>query len=149
MRSLANQFGRVSRRWILTLAIFAIATAAVTLLERPRIYDGTKIAAAPFAWPSGCTARSYRVGDQLPNACFDRFQKLSHQWIKEHGLRLKNGRGKTVYHRIGNDAAESLCVIWEDSCTIRVIYRDVFVPDGRIRDTSSWAWRTIPRGENS
>lgn len=151
MPSLTSLLGPVPRRWNIALMIFAIAAAAVTLLVRPRYYDGTKIAAAPFAWPTGCSARTFRVGDRLPNACFDRFQMLSHQWIKEHGLRLKGSRGlkgrrgKTVYHRIGNDAVESLCVFWENTCKVRVIYRNVFVPDAHILDTSSFAWRTVPR----
>ena len=148
MNKLANQFGPVSRRWIKALAVFAIAIAVVRLVSSPSNYDGSKIAAGTFPWPDGCQPRRYERGVRLPKPCFDRFQKLSHSWIKSHGLKLdRNGRGKTTYHRIGNDAVDGMCVAWENSCTIQMLYPDMFVVDPRIADTTSSAWRTMAPGE--
>lgn len=135
-------------KWMV-FTFFALLTIVCvgTLLGR-KPYDGARIAASDFQWPTGCDPRTFGPGDRLPKACFDRFQKISSKWAGEHHLKIRQARRSYYsYYRLGNDAVSPLCVVWEDSCTISWLYRGMFVTDPHIADTTSAGWRTLAPGE--
>ena len=137
-----------SRKWFYAMLLLAFLAGIVGVLTPSKRYDGASIASGPFPWPKDCPSRDYRSGDRLPKACFDRFQRISHDWIVAHGLKLDGSRrGKTTYYRLGNDAVDPLCVVWEKSCTIMAIYPGLFVVDRRVASTTSAGWRTLQPGE--
>ncbi|WP_294122811.1 hypothetical protein [Sphingomonas sp.] len=136
--------------WMLLIALGLSALSAFIRVIHPEPgYDGTKIAAGTFPWPDGCPSYNYRPGNRLPRACFDRFQKVSSQWARAHHLKIRRSSRASwySYYRIGDDAVEDFCIIWEDDCAVGNIYRSVFVTDRRIADGRSYGWRTLAPGQ--
>ena len=137
---------RISGWWILAaLSLCVVAAAIAKLNEAP--FDGSKIAAGTFRWPEGCEQRRYRSGDSLPHACFDRFQRISSKWAKAHHMKVRQTKKSSwySYYRLGDDAVEKFCVVWEDDCRAGNVYQSVFLTDSRIFDPTSSGWQTIPR----
>jgi len=135
-------------KWFYVMLFVAFLAGLVGALTPAERYDGSRIAGGSFPWPEGCQPRDYRSSNRLPKACFDRFQKISYDWIVAHGLKLDSRRrGKTTYYRLGNDAVNPLCAAWEESCTIKVSYTALFVVDSKVAGTTSADWRTLPLGE--
>ena|SRR5436190_2886276 len=135
---------RGGRRFLLSLGLVVISSIYGTLHPEPP-YDGSKIVAGRFAWPEGCPHRDFRPGDRLPHSCFDRFQKISPKWARAHHLKVRRSSKSSSrsYYRVGNDAVEDFCIVWEDDCLAGNVYRSVFITDPRILDTTSYGWRTI------
>ena len=136
---------RLLSKWFAAMLFVALLGGLIASLPGQQ-YDGSRIAAGPYPWPKECPQRSYSVSDRLPRACFSRFQKISHDWMIAHGLKLDSGgsRGRTIYYRLGDAAVDPLCVAWEDFCAITAIYPGLFVIDPKISGTTSTDWRTLP-----
>jgi hypothetical protein len=113
------------RRWpdwkwaVLALAICALLTV-VAIIERP--FVNPKITAESFVWPKGCEEKEYNDGQIISPQC------QQDKYYIGKGREYGWDRAPGGYYRLGNDAIQITCKIYDvNSCVVNRIIRNVFV----------------------